>query len=142
MQKQPPIAAVHHGDAEAHKARRAIAQFMGDPVPFRNSVGAEQRCSNLTACGAVETAIKGAKGEHQPAYPGRRQRRWIRARIAAVERPPQSEGGSHSDFKEPVKRQQNRRRICTAAVQMHAHPGAETLDDIVVTFSDQYGIKR
>ena len=28
------------------------------------------------------------------------------------------------------------------AVQMHAYCGAETLDDIVVTFGGQYGIKR
>ena len=70
MQKQPPIAAVHHGHAETHKARRAIAQFMGDPVPFRHSVGAEQRRSNLTVSGTVETAIEGAKGEHQSVYPG------------------------------------------------------------------------
>ena len=71
--------------AETHEARRAIAQFMGDPVPFRNSIGAEQRCSNLTVCGAVETAIEGAKGEHQSVYPRLGKRRRVRARIAAVE---------------------------------------------------------
>src|SRR5215208_4388109 len=98
---------------------------MGDPVPFRHSVGAEQRCSNLTVCGAVETAIEGAKGEHQSVYPGLGERRWIRARIAVLECSPYPEGSCHSDFKEPVERQKNRRRICTAAVQMDAHPGAE-----------------
>ena len=142
MQKQPPIAAVHHGDAKTHKARRAIAEFMGDPVPFRNSVGAEQRRSNLTVCGAVETAIKSAKGEHQSAYPAHGERRWVRAGIAAMERPPQSEGSCHSDFKQPIERQKNRRRICAAAVQMDAHSGAETLDDVVVTFCGQHRIKR
>jgi hypothetical protein len=88
MQKQAAIAAVHHGYAETHKTRRAIAQFMGDPIPFRNGVGAEQRRSNLTVSGAVETAIEGAKGEDKSAYPGLRERRWIRARVAAVECPP------------------------------------------------------
>lgn len=88
MQKQPPIATVHHGHAETHQSRRAIAQFMGDPVPFRNSVGAEQRHGNLTMSGTVETAIKSAKGEQESVYPGLRERRWIRARIAAVECPP------------------------------------------------------
>ncbi len=58
-----------------------------------------------------------------------------------MECPPKPEDSGHSEFKEPIERQKNRRRICTAAVQMDAHPGAETLDDIVVTFSGQYGIK-
>ena len=48
-------------------------------------------------------------------------------------------GSGHPDLKEPVERQKNRRRICTAAVQMHAHSGAETLDDIVVTFAANTG---
>src|SRR5690242_1366416 len=131
MQKKPPIAAVHHRHAKTHQACRAIAQFMGDPVPFRNSVGAEQRRSNLTVRGTVETAIKRAKSEQESTYPGLRERRRVWPRIAAVECAPQPEDGRHPDFKEPVEGDKNGRWICTAAIQMHAHLGAETLDDIV-----------
>ena len=63
MQKQPPIAAVHHANAETHEASRAIAQFMGDPVPLRNSFGTEQYCSNFSMGCAVETAIECAQSE-------------------------------------------------------------------------------
>ena len=88
MQKQPAIATVHHRNTKTHEASRAIAQFMGDPIPLRNGIGAKQRSSNLTMSGAVETAIKSAKGEHESVYPGLRKRRRVRARIAAVECPP------------------------------------------------------
>ena len=63
MQKQLPIATVHHPNAKTHEASRAIAQFMGDPVALRNSFGTEQCCSNLTVGRAIETAIKGAQSE-------------------------------------------------------------------------------
>ena len=39
MQKQPPIATVHHGNAKTHEASGAIAQFMGDPIALRNGIG-------------------------------------------------------------------------------------------------------
>ena len=142
MQKQPPIAAVHHGNAETHEARRAIAQFMGDPVPLRNSFGAEQCCSNFAVGRAVETAIECAQGEDESVSPRLRKSRWVGARTAAVERAPKTQRSGHPDFKQPIERQKNRSRICARAVQMHAQFGAEPLDDIVVTFSGQYRIKR
>lgn len=141
MQKQPPVAAVHHGRTETNEARRPITQFMGDPVPFGNGVCAEQRRGNFTVSGAVKATIKSPKRKHEPVYARLRQRRWVRAGIAAVQHPPQPEDSHHSDFKKAIKRQKNCRRICTVTVQMHAHPDAETLDDVVITFSSQDGIK-
>ena len=68
MQKQPPIATVHHRNTKTHEASRAIAQFMGDPVPFRNGIGAKQRSGNLTVSRAVETAIKSAQARGRACF--------------------------------------------------------------------------
>ena len=102
----------------------------------------KQRSSDFTVGRAVEAAIEGAQGEDESVSPRLGKRRRVGARTAAVERAPKAQRSGHSDFKEPIERQKNRSRICAAAVQMHAHLGAEALDDIVVTFSGQYGIKR
>jgi len=39
---------------------------MGDPIPLRNGIGAEQRSSNFPVSRAIETAIKAAQGEDEP----------------------------------------------------------------------------
>ena len=39
-------------------------------------------------------------------------------------------------------RQKDRRWMYATSVQMHPHHDAETLDDIVVTYSGQDGVKR
>jgi len=135
MQKEPAIATVHHGNSQAQETSGAIAQFMRDPVSFRNGVGAKQRGGNRTVSGAVETAIKGAQGKYQSVATGFGKRRRIGTRTAAVESAPEAESSGHPDFKESIERQENRSRICAAAVQMHPHLGAEACDEVVFTFS-------
>jgi hypothetical protein len=130
MQKQPPIATVHHRNTKTHKATRAIAQFMGDPISLRNGIGAKQRSSNFAVSRAVETAIKGAQGEDEPVSADLGKRRWVWARTATVERAPKAQRSDHSDFEEPIEWQKNRRWIYAATVQMHSHLDSEALDDI------------
>ena len=91
---------------------------------------------------AVETAIECAQGEDESVSPRLGKSRWVGAGTAAVERAPKAQRSGHPDFKQPIERQKNRSRIYARAVQMHAQFGAEPLDDIVVTFSGQYRIKR
>jgi hypothetical protein len=64
MQKQPPIATVHHRNAKTHQASRAIAQVMGDPISLRNGIGAKQPSSDFSVGRTVETAIKRAQSEN------------------------------------------------------------------------------
>jgi hypothetical protein len=142
MQKQPPIATVHHRNTKPHEASRAIAQFMGDPVSLRNGIGAKQSSSNFTVSRAIETAIKGAQGEDEPVSTDLGKRRWVGAWTAAVERAPKAQRSSHSDFEEPIEWQKDRRWMYAATVQMHPHLDSEALNDIVVTFSGQDGVKR
>jgi len=114
---------------------------MGDPVSLGNSVAAEQ-CSGDFAVGrAVEAAIECAQGQDEPASARVRKSRWVGTRTTPVERAPKAQRSGHSDFKQPIERQKNRSRIAPT-VNMHAQFGAEPLDDIVVTFADQYWIKR
>ena len=82
------------------------------------------------------------KSEDESASPRVGKSRWVGARTTPVERAPKAQRSGHPDFKQPIERQKNRRRIYVRAVQMHAQFGAEPLDDIVVTFAGQYRIKR
>jgi hypothetical protein len=91
---------------------------------------------------AIETAIKGAEGEDEPVSTDLGKRRWVGAWTATVERAPKAQRSGHSDFKEPIERQKNRSWMFATTVQMHPHLDAEALDDIVVTFSGQDGVKR
>jgi hypothetical protein len=142
MQKQPPVAAIHQGHPETYQASGAIAQVMGDPAVFRDRTGAKQGGGNLTVRRAIEAAIQRAQREDEPFSPGLGQRRWVRPRLSSIERTPEAQGSGYSDFKEPVERQKNRRRLSFAAHQMNTQRGAKPLDDIVVTFSSMDRVER
>jgi len=137
MQQQPPVAAIHQFHSETHEASGAITQVMRNPAMFRDSTGAKQGGGNLAVRRAVEAAIQRAQREDEPLSPGLGQRRRVRARQSAIEHTPEAQGSGYSDFKEPVERQKNRRRLSFAAHQMNTQRGAKPLDDIVVTFSSQ-----
>jgi hypothetical protein len=140
MQKQPPIATVHHRNTKTHEASGTIAQFMGDPISLRNGIRTKQRSSNFTVSRAIETAIKAAQGEDEPVSADLGKCCWVGAWAATVERAPKAQRSDHSDFKEPIERQKDRSWMYATAVQMHPHLDAEALDDIVVTFSGQDGV--
>src|SRR4051812_18002459 len=65
MQKEPAIAALHHGDPQAHETSGPITQFMRDPIAFRNFLGAKQGCGNHTVGRAVEAPVQRAQSEDQ-----------------------------------------------------------------------------
>src|SRR5260370_39356977 len=109
MQKQPAIATVHHRNTKTHEASRAIAQFMRDPIPLRNGIGAKQRSSNFPVRRAIETAIKAAQGEDEPVPADLRKCCWAGAWTATLARAPKAQRSHHSDFKEAIDRQKGRR---------------------------------
>ena len=98
MQKQAPVAALHHGHPETHETSGAIAQFMRDPLPFRNSVSAKQYTGNLAVGGVVKTTVERAQGEDEPVSPCLGKCCWIGARVAAVQGTPETQCSSHPDF--------------------------------------------
>src|SRR5260370_8336244 len=104
MQQQPAIATVHHRNTKTHEASRAIAQFMRDPLPLRNGIGAKQRSSNFPVSRAIETAIKAAQGEDEPVPARLGKCSWVGAWTATVERAPKAQRSNHSAFKHPIHR--------------------------------------
>src|SRR5260370_41314367 len=108
MQKQPAIATVHHRNTKTHEASRAIAQFMRDPIPLRNGIGAKQRNSNFPVSRAIETAIKAAQGEDEPVSADPRKCHWGRAWRATLKRRPKARWSEHSGFKQPAEPQEKR----------------------------------
>jgi len=90
---------------------------------------------------AIETAIKAAQGEDEPVSGGGWKVLLGWAWIATVERAPKAQGSNHSDFKEPSSGRRTAVGCTRPLVQMHPHHDAETLDDIVVTFSGQDGVQ-
>lgn len=141
MKEEAAIAAAHHGESESDDPAGLIAQFVRNPVTFRDGFGVEQHSGDLGVGRPLKPAIQSAQREDEPVAPLGSEHTEVGAWCSTGQRPPQAERGGGADVEELVKRQEDGDRRADLVLAVDPQLRAAQIDDLIFFFDGQNGLE-
>jgi hypothetical protein len=131
MKQETAIAAPHHAEPEADEADRAIPQIVSFPAALGDTSGTKKNVGNLAVGGVLVPSIDSPQSEDEPIPACPRQHGGTGTRVTAGQAAPEPDGGSGTDLKQLVERQEDGGRFRTGFVDMDAKHGAMMLAEML-----------
>jgi hypothetical protein len=141
MKEKAAIATAHHRESEPDDPAGLIAQFVRNPVTFRDGFGVEQNSGDLGVGRPLKPAIQSAQREDEPVAPLGSEHTEVGAWCSTGQRPPQAERGGGADVEELVEREEDGDRSADLIFAVKPQARAAHFDDLIFVFDSENGLE-
>ena len=140
MHQQIEVTALHHFHPKIGEADNGSAHIVGFPFACENARAGDD-LDDLAVGQAVKRGVQGAQREHQAVAAIFRETGRIRTGIGIVKDAPEAHGGDRAHFKQPVKRQDDGRRVGAACVYADAEDRTAMMKCLFVRALGDQGVE-